>query len=77
MAAEPRNIEEPPLGAEGGGELSLRAEGLRVMPLSSVGGTAEESSEAKEPLNMKEPPLGTKGKKGFERASSSQAHWEN
>jgi hypothetical protein len=41
------------------------------MPLSSVGGAAEELPEAKESLNMKELPLGTKGDKGFGGASSS------
>jgi hypothetical protein len=62
---EPRNMEESLLGAEGNGELPLRAEGLRLMSLPSVGGTAKNSPEADEPLNMEEQPLGTDGKNGL------------
>jgi hypothetical protein len=40
---DPQNMEESPPGAEGDGELPLRAEGLRLVSLSSVDGSAGSS----------------------------------
>ena len=38
VADDPQKTEEPPLGAEGGGELPLLAEGFRSISLSSAAG---------------------------------------
>jgi len=49
FADDPNNMEESPPGAQGDG-LPLRAEGLRLVYLSSVDGTAGEFPEADEGL---------------------------
>jgi hypothetical protein len=48
FADDPQNMEESPPGAEGDGELPLRAEGLGLVSLSSAGGTAGDFPEADE-----------------------------